>query len=156
MQTPQARCFLEPWEERRSEESWGRCQTPRLLLRQRLERRGEQLTYGKVSTLLPLPGDAALVAEAWRQLALPAFFPSHPYLPVSRIQLWESSNDEQWVHTSPWLQGGMGMEDQMVTGGVARHWLSGMTKEGSRAVVAGEVSQNMVGSVGWTSTLVCF
>lgn len=121
MQTPQARrCFLEPWEERRSTESWGRCQTPRLLLRQRLERRGEQLTYGKVSTLLPLPGDAALVAEARRQLALPAFVPSHPYLPVSRIQLWESSNDELWVYTSPWLQGGMGMEDQMLTGGVAR------------------------------------
>lgn len=115
MQTPQARkCSLEPWKEQRSTESWGRCQTPSFLLR--LERR-ERLTYGKVSIRLPLPGDAVLVAEAWRQLALPASFPSHPYLPVSRIQFWVGSSDEQWVRTSPCLQGAMGMEDQMVTGG---------------------------------------
>lgn len=82
MQTPQARkCSLEPWKEQRSTESWGRCQTPSLLLR--LERRGERLTYGKVSIRLPLLGAAALVAESWRQLALPPSFPSHPYLPIS-------------------------------------------------------------------------
>lgn len=143
MQTPQTRkCSLDPWKEQRSTESWGHCQTPSLLLRQRLERSGERLTYGKVSILLLLLGDAALIAEAWKQLALPASFPSHPYLPVSRIQLWEDSSDEQWVHSSPCLQGGMGMEDQMVTGGVTRQRLLAFRNDqgGLLEVVAGEDS----------------
>lgn len=41
---PQARRRrrLEPWKDHRSTESWGRCQTPSLLLRLRLGRRGER------------------------------------------------------------------------------------------------------------------
>lgn len=40
---PQARrCCLELWKDHRSKESWGLCQTPSLLLRLRLGRRGEQ------------------------------------------------------------------------------------------------------------------
>lgn len=40
---PQARrCHLEPWKDHRSTESWGPCQTPSLLLRLRLGRRGKR------------------------------------------------------------------------------------------------------------------
>lgn len=45
MQTPPSKKTpprLEPWKDHRSTESWGRCQTPSLLLRLRLGRRGER------------------------------------------------------------------------------------------------------------------
>lgn len=58
MQTPQARkCSLDPWREQRSAESWGRCQTPSLLLR--LERRGERLTDGKGQHPSPVAGSCS-------------------------------------------------------------------------------------------------
>lgn len=77
---------------------------------------------GKVSIRLP---SVSRCREL--QLLLQTLGGSLPFLPpspplrtcpsiVSRIQLWVGSSDEQWVRTSPCLQGAMGMEDQIVTG----------------------------------------
>lgn len=109
---------------------------------------GEQVNIWESQHPSPVAGRRGSCRGSLGAACPPRLPPSHPYLLVSRIRLWEAPEEHGCIAAAAFRAGWDGRADGDGAWLDREHWQSGVIKEGSREVAAGEVSRITVGSVG--------